>query len=480
MNLVGMVQGINHVLLETTIASSTALVVVLLLRQRLRAMFGASVAYAGWWLLPVASMAVLLPAAATDTGMIPVVHRIAAMPMQVVVASAEPGIRYAQWLCVAWLSGAVLALFYFMRQQRRFRATLGRLQARETGLQQAEAVAGLPAAIGWIKPVVVLPADFDTRYSVEQRGLMLAHEQAHIRHGDLQANAAYLALRCLFWFNPLIHLAAAAFRHDQELACDQRVIARHPQSRRAYGEAMFHTQLAAQPMPLGCPWGLTHPLKERIEMLKQPIPSSLRWFAGSGLVVLLTFGVGLAAWAVQPKTGSASGKISIHQTDLSLQEAAEKIAGRVGLRLGNPEVLRSDQRFTLGLDDEPVNDALASLVDDIGLTPKISNGEVMFEQVVRAEPVRANNLPPPEYPEEAMKQGIRGEIMMIVEIAPDGSVVDATVEKSQPAGVFDAAALKAVRKWKFNVMDKPDGKQATRRVRVPIYFEPPKAPKKTA
>jgi TonB family protein len=161
--------------------------------------------------------------------------------------------------------------------------------------------------------VIVLPADFETRYSDEQQTLMLAHERMHIVRGDLHANALTAAMRCVFWFNQLLHAAARHFRQDQELACDLRVIARHPHARRAYGEAMFKTQLALHPLPLGCHWlagdNRSHPLKERIAMLKQPVPSLTRWAGGAVLVVALAFGVGFAAWSSQPKRDVATSHV---------------------------------------------------------------------------------------------------------------------------------------------------------------------------
>jgi bla regulator protein BlaR1 len=470
MNPVEIAQGINHGLLETTTASTAALLLVLLIRRGMRAAFDASVAYAAWLLVPITSIAVLLPAAATDTVSIPSVYRIVAKPIQAAVSSAEPGIHVAIWLCSAWLLGALAMLVHFIRQQRRFRTSLGRLFVCEANVLQADATAGLPAAIGLFNPVIVLPADFDTRYSAEQRELMLAHERAHIRHGDLQANAAFLVLRCLFWFNPLLHVAARAFRHDQELACDQRVIARHPQSRRAYGEAMFRTQLAAQALPLGCHWGFTHPLKERIEMLKLPAPSLLRWLSGSALVVVLTLGFGLAAWSAQPENrGSADTKITITLQNLPLREAVEKVVEQAGLRLANPEVLHSKSRITLGLRDEPIGGVLIMLGEEAGLTPEISDGVVTF--LKQAEPVRGISLPVPTYPKEALDRSLGGTVTLLVDVAPDGSVSKAVVDHSEPAGAFDAVALKAVKNWKFTPAMK-DGKAVASQVRVPISFDP--------
>ena len=476
MNLVEIVQVINHALLETTIASTAALLLVLLMRRRMRVMFGASVAYAAWLLVPIASIAVLLPAPAADTVSIPVVYKFVAQPMQAVVASAEPSIHIATWLCAAWLLGAMTMLVHFIRQQRRFRTSLGRLFVREADVLQADAVAGLPAVIGLFNPVIVLPVDFDTRYSAEQRSLMLAHERAHIRHGDLQANAGFLLLRCVFWFNPVLHIAARAFRHDQELACDQRVIARHPASRRAYGEAMFQTQLATQTLPLGCHWGFTHPLKERIEMLKLPAPSLLRWLSGSALVVVLTLGFGLAAWSAQPENPGADTKITITLTNVTLMEAVDKIVAQAGLRLSNPEVLNLKKRVSFGFRDQPVGTALELIGEEAGLTPKISDGVVTFEQVVpvrdvtsKAAPVRGVTMTPPHYPKDAVDQKIEGRVMLIVDVAADGSVTKVVVERGSKNSNLDQEAVKAAASWKFTPKIE-GGKAVASRVRMPVDF----------
>src|SRR3546814_11504438 len=133
--------------------------------------------------------------------------------------------------------GVVAALALFAHRQRSFRRGLGRLRKHRDGLQ-ADASAGLPAAMGWLRPAIVLPADFDSRYDARQRALMLTHERMHIVRGDLHANAFAAALRCMFWFNPLLHFVASRFGHAQELACDACVGAAPPTNRRASGEAL--------------------------------------------------------------------------------------------------------------------------------------------------------------------------------------------------------------------------------------------------
>lgn len=287
-------------LVETSLAMSVALLLVLTLRRALRHTFGATIAYAAWALVPVATAAVLLPAGTPTLLPAPVWVQV----QDATVASGLGTYSGAEWAtlaCWVWMLGMLIAAGRLALQQRRFVRDLGAIRLRGDGLLQAETAAGLPAVIGLWRPAIVVPCDFDARYTLQQQMLMRNHEFTHIASGDLYANALVAVLRSLFWFNPLLHYAARHYRHDQELACDQRVIARHPQARRAYGEAMLNTQLAAHPMPLGCHWGYSHPLKERIEMLKHNRLTPMRWFSGSVLVAALILGTGAAAWAAQPE-----------------------------------------------------------------------------------------------------------------------------------------------------------------------------------
>ena len=76
-------------------------------------------------------------------------------------------------------------------------------------------------------------------YGKRERRLVLEHELAHHRSGDLVANLFAFVLLCLQWFNPLAWMAHAAFRFDQEAACDARVLDKAAAADRAsYGRAI--------------------------------------------------------------------------------------------------------------------------------------------------------------------------------------------------------------------------------------------------
>ena len=74
-------------------------------------------------------------------------------------------------------------------------------------------------------------------------------------------------------------------------------------ARRRYAEALLKTQLATQSawrLPVGCHWQSIHPLKERVAMLKRPLPVRSRRLAALMFITALTGAVTYTAWAAQP------------------------------------------------------------------------------------------------------------------------------------------------------------------------------------
>jgi len=54
------------------------------------------------------------------------------------------------------------------------------------------------------------------------------------------------------------------------------------------------------------------------------------------------------------------------------------------------------------------------------------------------------------YPRKALRKGIEGYVIIQFVIDTDGAVLDPYVIESEPAGIFDRAAIKAVRKWLYD------------------------------
>jgi beta-lactamase regulating signal transducer with metallopeptidase domain len=293
-------------LLKANLALAAAVLLVLVLRKPVRAAFGARSAYALWLVVPLSILALLVPAR-TITLPTPAVAKPVAAVMAETPVPETPASKPIRILPVAeialalWIAVTLGALVVQAERQRRFVRSLGKLSAAD-GLLWSDRPDVGPAVIGALAPRVVLPADFAQRFSPEEQALILAHERNHLAVGDAQINAAVTALQCLFWFNPLIHVGAAVLRIDQEIACDAAVLARHPKTRRAYGEAMLKTQLAPFAPPLGCHWpaSANKQLKERFTLLAHHHTNRRRHLAGAAAVAILSLSAGVAAWAAQP------------------------------------------------------------------------------------------------------------------------------------------------------------------------------------
>ncbi len=91
-----------------------------------------------------------------------------------------------------------------------------------------------------------------------------------------------------------------------------------------------------------------------------------------------------------------------------------------------------------------------------------------YQPVKEIQSSRQNH--PPRYPIEAIRDGISGTVTVLADIDEHGHVVGARIERSEPAGVFDAASLQAVAQWQFEPAMR-DGVAIREEIRIPITFE---------
>ena len=318
-------------LVAMNLAGGGAILLLLAIGGPLRRAFGARLAYRAWALAPLAAAASLLPARARDSAPIaPAPVREAAEATVVMVFETAS----ADWTGGAVLAWAVVALILIgltVWTQKRTLGLIGRLTLEGPLVRSSNPAVG-PAILGVIRPRIMVPADFERRFDADQQAVILAHEEAHLASGDARINALVELARCLFWFNPLVHLAARRIRIDQELACDAAVIARFPRSRRAYAEALLKTQTAAAPLPLGCYWPGRSParLKERLTMLTLKSPGRARSLCGAACLTLLAIGTGYAAWAAAPAAADAPvaalpGPVLVEETVLAPAPAQQSL-----------------------------------------------------------------------------------------------------------------------------------------------------------
>jgi beta-lactamase regulating signal transducer with metallopeptidase domain len=168
-----------RLLAETNLALAAGVIVVILARRWVRRLIGASAAY-GLWLLPaLAAAAVALPPRTVEI----VGQPAAASPGPIFALSAPvlegarlaPRPDLAAVMVWAWMAGVAAMGLWLLAHQLRF--------VREAKRGQAG-----PAVVGLLRPRIVLPAEFEGRFTRREQLVVLAHERTHLLRGDAQVN----------------------------------------------------------------------------------------------------------------------------------------------------------------------------------------------------------------------------------------------------------------------------------------------------
>lgn len=398
-------------LLQTTLAVSLLTGLVLVIRGPFAKAFGANTAYM-LWAIPMARLIMPpLPANWTMFGAISLgetrsdaVHAAALDPIliselattvaPVLPIAAAPDVSF--WsqavsvlpplipsLLAIWAAGALYVFGMLMMRQMTtaqiikteaadagpalqtramdIRQTLGLMNSSVT--VQTSLISSSPLVSGLIHPTILLPAWFEDDYNEEEQQLAILHEMMHVKRGDLWALFAASFAVSVQWFNPLIWVALAAFRRDQEAACDADILGLTDISPRNYGatllKAVRKSGPVAQPVQAAS-LTLNHALSERLTKMKNPLPTAARRKAGT---VLLS-GIGAAALLLsacavsnaQPAEleGAAADEPKIVVRTIVRDEEAAELDGAEGEERTRVRIVRGADGNTGGEDNEHI------------------------------------------------------------------------------------------------------------------------------
>lgn len=259
-----------------------------------------------------------------------------------------------------------------------------------------------PVTFGWRDPVVLLPARFPS-LRPELREAILCHELLHVERRDWMFTVAEELVRAVFWFHPAIWWVLGEIQLAREQTVDQAVI-EVTHAREPYVDAL----LAMAGAPDAVPGSLDlapAPLFLRRRHLKQRVFGLLREvrlspLSGARLVftqAAAIFTIGAACWL-------------------------------------------SSGVFPLSASPEFVADAE-------GVTVDIGDAKLIRRAAV-------------EYPAEALREGVQGEVVIQARVDDDGAVGDKTVVHCAPE--LCSAAVDSLPQWQF------DRRQAgtTREIRI--------------
>lgn len=192
---------------------------------------------------------------------------------------------------------------------------------------------------------------------------------------------------------------------------------------------------------------------------------SQKWIVSTGASILMhaliLFG-SVAVFAKAPQYGieASSGGVEIYLT-AALPETAEK-------DIAKPEEVENVEEAAREIDEDALNKEKAKLKEDQkkkdysfvnktaftgdGSSPEAGEQKTTFYSsgggMVEDKPGYMKN-PPPAYPQAALERGQQGLVILRVEIDASGRARQVAIHQGSGFRLLDEAALKAVRKWKF-------------------------------
>lgn len=85
-------------------------------------------------------------------------------------------------------------------------------------------IVDVPTVIGWIKPVILMPASALAGLNPHQLEAILAHELAHIRRHDYLVNLLQTVVETLLFYHPAVWWLSRRIRAERENCCDDLAV----------------------------------------------------------------------------------------------------------------------------------------------------------------------------------------------------------------------------------------------------------------
>ena len=99
-----------------------------------------------------------------------------------------------------------------------------------------------PVVIGWLKPVILVPASVLLQINPKELETIITHELVHIRRCDALVNFAQSVVEILFFYHPCVWWISAVVRREREFAADEAVINLLENSHVVYANALANLE----------------------------------------------------------------------------------------------------------------------------------------------------------------------------------------------------------------------------------------------
>jgi TonB family protein len=394
---------------------------------------------------------------------------------------------------VIWLAGAVVCLSRWgsgAARVARMRRTAIALSgsdpawevARQAGLggdvhllRSPEEI--IPLAAGIRHPYVLLPASA-SQWPEDRLRVVLLHEHAHIRRRDSLTQALAELARCLYWFHPLVWLAARRLCVERERACDDLVLLAGTGAS-DYASHLLHLAQSLQSgglSPAAVSMAAGH-LETRVRAILNPHVNRRVLSRASAVVACIAAACLVLPLAAMRPQASTPGAV----TGTVYDPAGARVPNAIIIASSGASELKTttgqEGKFTIGPLTGPGPWQLTvrapgfaqhvQRVDHDHFEIALDVGQIQETVVVHAKGTSAAPAGPqrvrvggmvvpaklvykvdPEYPEDVRSRGIEGNVVLRAVISLKGTILSLT-SVSSPDPALTEAALKAVREWRY-------------------------------
>ncbi len=108
--------------------------------------------------------------------------------------------------------------------KNRLRELKSMLQMNKSVQLLESGIIKVPMSVGWLKPMILIPAGLFTYLSTEQLEAILLHELAHIKRRDYLVNLLQSLAEIVFFFNLPVIWISSLIREERENCCDDMAI----------------------------------------------------------------------------------------------------------------------------------------------------------------------------------------------------------------------------------------------------------------
>jgi beta-lactamase regulating signal transducer with metallopeptidase domain len=167
------------------------------------------------------------------------------------------------------------------------------------------AAVSVPMLVGWLRPVVLLPASAISGLSAAQVEALIAHELAHVRRHDYVVNILQAAIETLLFYHPAVWFVSRQVREAREQCCDDLALA--VCDRMVYVTAL--ADLAAMSTPRVALAATGGPLLARVQrILGHPSGDTAPGAAWVGALCLMLVAGGFVPGTIDSATGQQGGE----------------------------------------------------------------------------------------------------------------------------------------------------------------------------